>query len=77
MQQSVKDRGYQVQREILPGEHATVTARVDRYGEAALIPGDTVLIRSYSNAGFRGIEAHVQDMYGRDWYGVPAGILSA
>lgn len=71
----IKSRSYRTREQIQPGECAEVTARVYRYGEVALIPGDIVEIVSYSNAGFRGIEAHVRDTYGRDHYSVSAGIL--
>lgn len=69
MEHTSKDRSYQIRRQVREGESVRL---LEAYGE---IPaGAVVTVWTWSNAGFRGIEATVL-VSGRAVHGVPAGIL--
>jgi hypothetical protein len=54
---TARERGYTVQRTLAIGSEATLTA--DCYHGRPLPAGTRVRVLSYTNAGFRGIEAVV------------------
>jgi hypothetical protein len=69
----VRDRSYRVQRDIQPGERVRFTAPT--YSGGQIQAGAEGTLRGYTNAGFRGIEAHIDLDSGRTAYGISAGLL--
>lgn len=78
---SSRDRGYRNMLDLPAGSPAVVIEDIygGRNGQRVVIlpEGEGVTIMSYSNAGFNGIEAWVQDSEGNNFYSVPAGHLGA
>lgn len=70
------DRSYSVRRDVPRGSVVEIEAPVSQYGLMVLAPGERVRVLSYSNAGFGGIVASVQDEAGLVHHNVCAGVLS-
>lgn len=74
MTTNLKSRSYAAQRELARGDRVRLTEPVSYY---TTIPAGTqgVLV-SFSNAGFRGIEATVALDSGQTIHGISAGALA-
>lgn len=69
----VKTRGYRVLEEVRPGTQVELLD--DTYCGRQLRKGERGTVRSYTNAGFRGIEATVE-INGERLHGINAGLLA-